>query len=62
MTTACSESSTPLAADEPGDRLPDIDPSVTYEGDGLGRSITRYDKTAVRYEATVLVAAINEWL
>ncbi|GFE25057.1 hypothetical protein Sliba_55100 [Streptomyces nigrescens] len=24
--------------------------------------VTRYDKVAVRYEATVLVAAINEWL
>jgi hypothetical protein len=23
---------------------------------------TRYDKLAVRYEETVLVAAINEWL
>ncbi|WP_239785014.1 transposase [Saccharopolyspora erythraea] len=23
---------------------------------------TRYDKLAVRYEATVMVAAINEWL
>ncbi|MFQ3559037.1 transposase [Streptomyces gramineus] len=23
---------------------------------------TRYDKLAVRYEATVLIAAINEWL
>lgn len=23
---------------------------------------TRYDKLAVRYEAIVLVAAINEWL
>ncbi|WUJ33301.1 transposase [Streptomyces sp. NBC_00386] len=23
---------------------------------------TRYDKLAVRYEATVLVAAVNEWL
>ncbi len=23
---------------------------------------TRHDKLAVRYEATVLVAAINEWL
>ena len=23
---------------------------------------TRYDKLAVRYEATVLVAVINEWL
>jgi transposase len=23
---------------------------------------TRYDKLAVRYEATVLVATINEWL
>jgi transposase len=23
---------------------------------------TRYDKLAVRYEATVLIATINEWL
>ncbi|MFI0504211.1 hypothetical protein ACH3WN_15380 [Streptomyces albogriseolus] len=23
---------------------------------------TRYDKRAIRYEATLLVAAINEWL
>lgn len=23
---------------------------------------TRYDKLAVRYEATVLITAINEWL
>jgi len=23
---------------------------------------TRYDKLAVRYEATVCIAAINEWL
>ncbi|KUM84903.1 transposase [Streptomyces pseudovenezuelae] len=23
---------------------------------------TRYDKLAVRYEATVLIAALNEWL
>lgn len=23
---------------------------------------TRYEKLAVRYEATVLVAALNEWL
>jgi transposase len=23
---------------------------------------TRYDKLAVRYEATVAIAAINEWL
>ncbi|WP_157545539.1 transposase, partial [Microtetraspora fusca] len=23
---------------------------------------TRYDKLAVRYEATILIAAINEWL
>ncbi|MFF1967806.1 hypothetical protein ACFVW5_30070 [Streptomyces sp. NPDC058232] len=28
---------------------------------GTGRC-TRYDKLAVRYEATVLVAGINEWL
>lgn len=26
------------------------------------RRATRYDKLAVRYEATVLVAALNEWL
>src|SRR5690606_38455337 len=24
--------------------------------------VTRYDKLAVRYEATMLIAAINEWL
>ncbi|MBB3074150.1 transposase [Streptomyces violarus] len=23
---------------------------------------TRYDKLALRYEATILIAAINEWL
>ncbi|MFF2193926.1 hypothetical protein [Streptomyces sp. NPDC058157] len=27
-----------------------------------GAVATRYDKLAVRYEAAVLVAAINEWL
>jgi transposase len=28
-----------------------------------GRAVaTRYDKLAVRYKATVLIAAINEWL
>ncbi|MGW2511424.1 transposase [Streptomyces scopuliridis] len=26
------------------------------------RRATRYDKPVVRYEATVLIAAINEWL
>ncbi|MEU1790207.1 hypothetical protein ABZ553_30915 [Streptomyces sparsogenes] len=26
------------------------------------RLATRYDKLAVRYEATVLIAAISEWL
>lgn len=31
-------------------------------GDGPRAVATRYDKLAVRYEATVLVAAINEWL
>ena len=27
-----------------------------------GAVATRYDKLAVRYEATVCIAAINEWL
>ncbi|MGY5134398.1 hypothetical protein ACWGJW_18620 [Streptomyces nigrescens] len=29
--------------------------------DGVAAVATRYDKLAIRYEATVLVAAINEW-
>jgi hypothetical protein len=29
---------------------------------GTGAVATRYDKLAVRYQATVTIAAINEWL
>jgi hypothetical protein len=45
-------------------------PRGHLSGDGGGRTClkrnravaTRYDKLAVRYEATVCIAAINEWL
>ncbi|MFD0886713.1 hypothetical protein ACFQ08_19375 [Streptosporangium algeriense] len=26
------------------------------------RIVTRYDKLAVRYETTILIAALNDWL
>jgi hypothetical protein len=33
-----------------------------WEPNGSGAVATRYDKLSVRYEATVHIAAINEWL
>ena len=55
----------------PGGRPPAFDPE-DYKARhavecGIGRKrnravATRYDKLAVRYEATVCIAAINEWL
>jgi len=35
-----------------------------FHGSSAGHRavVTRFDKLAVRYEATVLVAVINEWL
>ncbi|MGJ5748590.1 hypothetical protein FB563_6111 [Streptomyces puniciscabiei] len=37
-------------------------PVADSEGTDHRAVAARYDKLAVRYEATVLVAAINEWL
>jgi len=46
----------------PWDRAYDLFRRWQRDGTSPPRCATRYDKLAVRYEATVLVAAINEWL
>ena len=50
--TRSSAGSTGSSATEAGIPVVNLDRAVA----------TRYDKLAVRYEATVQVAAINEWL
>ncbi|WP_406002866.1 hypothetical protein [Streptomyces sp. NBC_00829] len=51
------------ADDRPGAAPPIRRPSTYSNRLKRHRAVaTRYEKLAVRYEATVLVAAINEWL
>lgn len=45
-----------------GPGRPRTKPDKVRADKAYGSRATRYDKLAVRYETTVLVAATNEWL
>ncbi|OMI39570.1 transposase [Streptomyces sparsogenes DSM 40356] len=66
-TIARAHSAVPAVAGHRSSTLPTTKSATRWRAESIASSATarwrlRYDKLAVRYEATVLVAAINEWL